>query len=354
MVAGSQYHRCVPRPLSGRRFVDALRARVSAGKPIDPRTAQRLIRGAERMQIAEADALAAVSTYWAARDRFSLEDQRGLEQALSHLSILPNTNKPAAARARHAVSEQPEHASMVFIEREARWGAVGGVVVKDGVSRDDPLQGKLEDCFFIAALSAVAHADPSRVERILKNNGDGTFTATFWGRRAHAAPLEPYDVVIDGRLPVWRGRLVYGQGADPKELWPALLEKAYAKWKGNYLFCFDDVAGLPGDALSALLGKDPEVLLVLPSSDPDAVFTRLRDALAAGGCVVAGTRSHDPVVERAGLESGHEYTVLAASTAADGTRSVTLRNPRGPTTTIPLRTFLDHVDLVDICLLAES
>jgi hypothetical protein len=42
------------------------------------------------------------------------------------------------------------------------------------------------------------------------------------------------DVVIDDLLPILDGNLVCAQSSCPNEWWPSLLEKAYAKYTGNF------------------------------------------------------------------------------------------------------------------------
>lgn len=124
-------------------------------------------------------------------------------------------------------------------------------------SPEDIKQGAIGDCYFPAALGALAAKDPQAIKNAIKDNGDGTYSVRFYegGNRRR-----PVDIQVDGALYTrsWGGPM-YGQslgtGTNPAtmELWFPLIEKAYAQWKGGYQKIGEgDVAGR---VLSEITGR---------------------------------------------------------------------------------------------------
>ena len=92
------------------------------------------------------------------------------------------------------------------------------------------IEGKLADCYFLAALSVVSE-DPERIRRLFIV--DGTWRS----------------ITVDDHLPflvgfvcpsrasnffAHNGRPAFGRSKNPNELWVPLIEKAYAKLYGSY------------------------------------------------------------------------------------------------------------------------
>uniref|UniRef100_A0A3Q3W3S6 Calpain catalytic domain-containing protein n=1 Tax=Mola mola TaxID=94237 RepID=A0A3Q3W3S6_MOLML len=101
--------------------------------------------------------------------------------------------------------------------------------IVQGISRFDFGQGILGNCWFLASLGALTfQTDIFKqvvpVEQTFDKNYCGLFHFRFWRFGQWV------DVVIDDKLPTVNGRLIFARAKYQNEFWPALLEKAYAKY----------------------------------------------------------------------------------------------------------------------------
>lgn len=100
----------------------------------------------------------------------------------------------------------------------------------------DTAQGALGDCYFIASMAAVANASPNSIKDAIKyNKAADTYTVRFF-EESYGGAAKPVYITVDAFLPT-----VAGNRNDPAyagepggKLWPAIMEKAYAQWKGGY------------------------------------------------------------------------------------------------------------------------
>ena len=204
------------------------------------------------------------------------------------------------------------------------YGKASGSLTVDGFGSDDAVQGGLGDCYFISSMMAVANTHPEILQKAIKDNGNGTYTVTFWQRDSADAAPRPVKVTVDDKIPESKGSPQYVGSRSGKELWPEIMEKAYAQWHGGY----EDIqGGMGANALSALTGARPGYFPVNEDMKTDDVWSQLKSACSNGGCVVADSTGfgHEKV---AGVVADHTYTVLGVE-EQNGQRLVKLRNPWG-------------------------
>lgn len=202
----------------------------------------------------------------------------------------------------------------------------------DGADAGDVIQGALGDCWFLSALSTVA----SRKD-LLRNlfasteyASQGIYTIRFFknGRWKY--------VNIDDRIPCSpTGQPLYARAKEPNEIWPMLLEKAYAKINGR---CYRNLeTGTMGYALKDLTGGEP---LTINLNDPQIhdecengfLWQKLKLWAKQGsliGCSYSVRRGEPREVEfDGGIIRGHAYSVLEVREFKQ-LRFLKIRNPWG-------------------------
>lgn len=203
------------------------------------------------------------------------------------------------------------------------------VMCENGIRPADIQQGNIGDCYFLAAISALAE-EPSRIQNIFYDN----FELNGVGIYKLIVNFEgcPTEIVIDDYIPVFASteRPVFCK-PNGREVWVMLLEKAWAKIKGSY---GEISSGCPHEVLNTFsvapcfyyqihdsLGQDYENL----------VWEQLLKGAAYNFPICAGSKP-TPSIE--GIRPQHTYTILDCDDVKSGGRLhriMRMRNPWGQT-----------------------
>ncbi|XP_070243871.1 calpain-12 [Bos mutus] len=200
----------------------------------------------------------------------------------------------------------------------------------EDMSRTDVCQGRLGNCWFLAAAASLT-LYPRLLSRVVppgqgfQHGYAGVFHFQLW-QFGHWV-----DVVVDDRLPVCKGKLMFVCSDQRNEFWAPLLEKAYAKLHGSYEVMR---GGHMNEAFVDFTGGVGEVLyLKKDTPNPPGLFSILRHALAKES-LVGATALSDRGEYRTedGLVKGHAYSVTGTHKVSLGftrVRLLRLRNPWG-------------------------
>ncbi len=224
---------------------------------------------------------------------------------------------------------------------------VAGNLFNGNPSSANMKQGQLGDCYFIAALGAIADRTPTAIQNMFVDNGDGTFTVRFYtgnygmfyntdgtistGFRTGTTSLADY-VTVNRSLATYASGILAlsGSGASASSasntLWIALAEKAYAQWNETGKAGRDVAAnnyssiagGWMGEVSAQVLGYNATEYVLANSQQ-----SSLTQALSANRAVTIGTKSGATL---GGLVGGHAYVVSSYNAS---TNTFTLLNPWG-------------------------
>ena len=136
-------------------------------------------------------------------------------------------------------------------------------------------------------------------------------------------------MIVDDLLPLRENNgesetLFAGIGPD-SALWVPILEKAFAKYQGNYAHI---VGGDPRWAVRTLTGAPYDMDSHGNDDTIDALWNRVLAHNAAGDILMAGTpNGSDTTTNSDGLVQGHAYNILDLLVLSNGQRLVKMQNP---------------------------
>jgi hypothetical protein len=234
---------------------------------------------------------------------------------------------------------------------------------------DDPVQGALSDCFFVAALTSIAHASKTK-NKFADLNGP-SFKLLFYDNYkfdpdtgVNSSPTSKEVTVTDNHFPLQsNGNLVFCRSNTTPEIWPAVWEKAYAQWKstdtnepdysklclGNPITALANITGYKfntGGTATATVYYTKDLAaaaiydkITLPCLIAPPAYKTDRATMWP---VVAYTYDDQSLgFSNATIVRNHSYSVLGVQNAAAG-KYIILRNPWGQ---VPPSVYVDPKSL---------
>ena len=248
-----------------------------------------------------------------------------------------------------------KHAGTEYLDYTDGAAFVQGAGDAHAVDANDVKQGALGDCYLIAGMAAVARANPAAIQKLIKDNGDGTYDVTLYIRKSRYARPTPVVTRVDGRLaskspgsPIYAG---IGDKAEGKaELWTALIEKTVAQQKGSYdLISGGNIAkdGFNFAGATELLTGKIENYYGTDNLDEDDALLTIAVALEGKQPVSADTRNLEAdadLTKQATARNvywNHAYAPVSVDLDA---RTINLQNPWGSSHVdkLPVELFLKY------------
>lgn len=221
----------------------------------------------------------------------------------------------------------------------------------NSVDPADMNQGGIGDCWLICAMASVAEY-PAVIESMISDQGDH-----YCVRIYSFAEGDFKNIEVNDEVPTVNGQPCMVKPTRENEIWPCILEKAFAKYSGGYeQLCY----GFPSFALAAMMGctdiitywqekSTGDYTVKVPSFEedtvksgvswdfhPDAneddVYLELLEADKQQYLMCAGSNTGSDTHQSAkGVVLGHAYTILDVQDCPAGTdfRLIQLRNPWG-------------------------
>jgi Calpain family cysteine protease. len=251
------------------------------------------------------------------------------------------TRKLEVSPNRARISELLFPSSEIVESNSTPWNPTGvswidkGDYFEDVTELNDPIQGSLGDCYFIAALSSVVWSRPYVIVNALRPsaNRNPIHRITFYNNNKAESVEVGEAVPVNKSNHSW----IYARSYDTSEIWPAVIEKAYAKWRTKNTTDFPDYRPLGGGdpvlACAQLIGGSP-TYKNHPNISTDSLLSFVKDNslnMRTVNPMVAWTYGAQPSgtnYASARVVASHAYSVLGWD-YYNGEYYIVLRNPWG-------------------------
>jgi hypothetical protein len=209
---------------------------------------------------------------------------------------------------------------------------------------NDPIQGSLGDCYFIAALSSVVWSRPYTIINMIR---PGTETNPIHKVIFYKDGTTEQSVEVNENVPVSKTthNWIYARSLDLTEVWPAVMEKAYAKWRTENTTDYPEYPPLAGGdpvMACAQLIKGTRTYLINATS----TLAQICSLIIANCIHLPNNKAFNPMVAwtyatppsginytTAKVVPSHAYSVLGWISSG-GVFYVVLRNPWGTYTAV--------------------
>lgn len=231
-----------------------------------------------------------------------------------------------------------------------------GNFFNDVTEYNDPIQGAIGNCYFIAAISAIAWAAPYTIEHKVRATGTGETDCTnaiqFFTKGGGKDAATRLVEVTDNTIINASNNPVYCRSNDAGEIWPAVYEKAFAKWITNANDDKPDISqtayGDPAKAVAQLTNKTPYYYYTSSRTGLD-LFGIVREnsmSYKTFNPMVAWTYGSGKDYTGSNIVGNHAYTVLGWSTF-NNKNYIILRNPWGVTEPNGLNSYQGLISFFD-------
>jgi hypothetical protein len=232
-----------------------------------------------------------------------------------------------------------------------------GDFFKDVTEYNDPIQGAIGNCYFIAALSAIAWADPYLI--VHRNRATGTgetarvnaiqFYSKGGGKDAPSKLVEVTDSTLVNSS---SNQPIYCRSNDAGEIYPALYEKAFAKWILKTESDKPDITQTAfGDMVKATaqLNNKTPYYYNTDSRTGDQLYSIVRENSMSYKTIhpmTAWTYGSDKNYTGTNVVGNHAYTVLGWA-YQNSKKYIVLRNPWGVTEPAGLNSYQGVLSFFD-------